>query len=103
MAFAGRKVIQDNVMTRKRAKQLDHLIMTTAMTFLTPCNKLFINQVFQSLSKVDKHRIRSCLRRNGFAEISGYTWEKRNGEKSMGKTSNSQRKQEKGFSKAALC
>jgi hypothetical protein len=83
--FAGRRVINESIMNRRRAKALDRLILQVANDMLIH-GKLLINPLYQRLPKVDRLRIRGCLRQNGFKEISKYTWEKNNAEESMGAT-----------------
>jgi hypothetical protein len=89
--FAGQKVIQESVMTRRRAVALEHLIMDTVKRFLIG-DKLLIHQVFQALPKVDRYIIKRCLGRNGFVKKSDYTWEKRNAKESVGKAKDTKRR-----------
>jgi hypothetical protein len=85
--FAGQKIIQDNIMNRRRAKALDDLIMNVVKDMKV----LYINVLYERLPDIDKQRIRSCLKRHGYTFVSTYTMEKRDGKKQVGKTSNSKR------------
>jgi hypothetical protein len=69
----------------------------------TEGNKLYIHQVFQAHSEVERSVVTRILKQHGYEQISMYQWEKRDGGKEVGTTTYKQRRQSKGSPKGAVC